>query len=135
MKKNRSLIIIVSVIAFMISFSSYVIAKGPKPKVIRVTPKKGQQGATLDVIVRGRNFVCLSEETPTYTNNVQAILEANCTTSCHSPSGTTPQEPYLNTYKRAYEERNKIVEATDEGGSMSGILTPEDKATIDAWVD
>src|SRR3990172_8963850 len=149
MKEKKSLIIVIfSVIVSMVFFSSIVLAKapkGPKPKVIKVIrandekPKnKGRQGETLDIIVKGRNFVCTG--TPTYNDpidsvpSVKSILDDKCT-GCHSPSGTPePQKPYLNTYKGAYKARNKIVEATSEGGTMSGILTPEEKATIDAWV-
>src|SRR3972149_173850 len=134
MKKNRFIMTaILNVIVLMFFFSSVIIAegaqKGPKPSVTKVSPKKGQQGATLDIIIRGKNFV--SSATPNYNDNVKPIFDANCTISgCHDKGKLD-----FSTYKKVFAKRNKIKEEVDEGEMPpSGPLNQSDVDIIDAWV-
>ena len=66
MKKiMKFLTAIFAVFVLMVFFSSSVIVEGaqqgPQPKVIKVIPQKGKQGATLPITIKGRNFVSSGE--------------------------------------------------------------------------
>ncbi len=70
------------------------------------------------------------QTTPTYTNDIKAILDINCV-SCHGGIVT----PNLSTYANAFAKKDRIKAKVDSGTMPpSGSLNASDIATIDAWV-
>lgn len=74
-----------------------------------------------------------SSQTPTYTNDISAILSANCT-SCHN-SSYAAKGVRLDTYSDAVANASAMKTAVDSGiMPPGGGLSASDVATIDDWV-
>jgi len=73
--------------------------------------------------------------TPTYTEDVQPILERSC--SCHQPGGVKYSTAPLDTYENASARRSLIRQRVwvDRSMPQGGSLPESDRATIRDWVD